>query len=96
MSPFASPSRRPSPYVKGLTRRRGGRGELPFAELEPRSEVPRFNLCARDSTLNLISNVFLHYVLDLWFEQDVKPRMRQPAFLIRYADDCAPGNVHAR
>jgi RNA-directed DNA polymerase len=35
----------------------------------------------------LLSNVFLHYVLDQWFEQDVKPRMRQPAFLIRYADD---------
>ena len=39
----------------------------------------------------LISNVFLHYVLDLWFEQDVKPRMRQPVFLIRYADDFVIG-----
>ncbi len=39
----------------------------------------------------LISNVFLHYVLDLWFEQDVKPRMRQHAFLIRYADDFVIG-----
>jgi hypothetical protein len=38
----------------------------------------------------LLSNVFLHYVLDLWFEQDVKPRMDPRAFLIRYADDCAP------
>jgi len=35
----------------------------------------------------ILSNVFLHYVLDLWFEQDVKPRMRQRAFLIRYADE---------
>ncbi len=35
----------------------------------------------------LLSNIFLHYVLDRWFEQDVKPRMRQPAFQIRYADD---------
>ncbi len=32
----------------------------------------------------LISNVFLHYVLDLWFEQEVKPRLRGQAFLIRY------------
>ncbi len=24
----------------------------------------------------LLSNVFLHYVLDLWFEQEVKPRLR--------------------
>jgi group II intron reverse transcriptase/maturase len=39
----------------------------------------------------LISNVFLHYVLDRWFEQDVKPRLRQPAFLIRYADDFVIG-----
>ena len=39
----------------------------------------------------ILSNVFLHYVLDLWFEQDVKPRMRQRAFLIRYADDFVIG-----
>jgi RNA-directed DNA polymerase len=39
----------------------------------------------------LLSNVFLHYVLDLWFEQDVKPRMRHRAFLIRYADDFVIG-----
>jgi hypothetical protein len=30
-------------------------------------------------------------VLDLWFEQDVKPRLRQRAFLIRYADDIVIG-----
>ena len=39
----------------------------------------------------LLSNIFLHYVLDLWFEQDVKPRMRHQAFLIRYADDFVIG-----
>ncbi len=39
----------------------------------------------------LLSNVFLHYVLDLWFEQDVKPRLYQRAFLIRYADDFVIG-----
>ena len=39
----------------------------------------------------LLSNVFLHYVLDLWFEQDVKPRMRGLAFLVRYADDFVIG-----
>lgn len=39
----------------------------------------------------LLSNVFLHYVLDQWFEQDVKPRIHQPAFLIRYADDFVIG-----
>lgn len=35
----------------------------------------------------LLANVFLHEVLDLWFEQEVKPRLKGPAFLIRYADD---------
>jgi RNA-directed DNA polymerase len=35
----------------------------------------------------LLSNIFLHYVLDEWFEQVVKPRLRGKAFLIRYADD---------
>jgi RNA-directed DNA polymerase len=35
----------------------------------------------------LLSNVYLHYVLDLWFEQDVRPRMRGRVKLIRYADD---------
>lgn len=39
----------------------------------------------------LISNVFLHYVLDVWFEQEVKPRLRRPAFLVRYADDFVIG-----
>ncbi len=43
----------------------------------------------------LLSNVFLHYVLDLWFEHEVKPRLRRGAYLIRYADDCAPGNLCA-
>jgi RNA-directed DNA polymerase len=35
----------------------------------------------------LAANVYLHYVLDLWFEQEVQPRLRGRAFLIRYADD---------
>lgn len=39
----------------------------------------------------LLSNIFLHYVLDVWFEQEVKPRLRGRAFLIRFADDFAIG-----
>ena len=35
----------------------------------------------------LLANVFLHYVLDVWFEQEVQPRLRGRAYLIRYADD---------
>lgn len=35
----------------------------------------------------LLANVYLHEVLDTWFERDVRPRLRGQAFLIRYADD---------
>ena len=35
----------------------------------------------------LLSNLFLHRVLDLWFEQQVKPRLRGEAYLVRYIDD---------
>jgi hypothetical protein len=38
--------------------------------------------------------VYLHYVLDIWFEQDVKPRLKGRAFLIRYADDFVMGFTH--
>lgn len=35
----------------------------------------------------LLANIFLHEVLDRWFEIEVKPRLRGYASLIRYADD---------
>lgn len=35
----------------------------------------------------LLANVYLHEVLDVWFHQDVLPRLEGKAFLIRYADD---------
>ena len=35
----------------------------------------------------LLSNVYLHEVLDLWFEKEIKPRLEGEAFLVRYADD---------
>lgn len=35
----------------------------------------------------LISNIYLHYVLDLWFERVVKPRLQGEAYLVRYIDD---------
>jgi RNA-directed DNA polymerase len=39
----------------------------------------------------LLSNLFLHYVLDDWFMQYVRPRLQGEAFLIRYADDFVVG-----
>ena len=35
----------------------------------------------------LLSNIYLHEVLDVWFEVAVKPRLAGAAFLIRYVDD---------
>lgn len=35
----------------------------------------------------VLANVYLHYVLDLWFEKAIKERLRGEAYLIRYADD---------
>jgi len=42
----------------------------------------------------LLANVYLHYVLDVWFEREVKPRLQGRAFLIRYADDFVIGFAH--
>lgn len=35
----------------------------------------------------VLANIYLHHVLDKWFEEMVKPNIRGQAFLIRYADD---------
>jgi hypothetical protein len=37
----------------------------------------------------LLANVYLHEVLDVWFEREVCPRLDGSAQLIRYADDAA-------
>jgi len=39
----------------------------------------------------LLANVYLHYVLDVWFEREVKRRRKGRAFLVRYADDFLMG-----
>jgi group II intron reverse transcriptase/maturase len=35
----------------------------------------------------MLSNIYLHDVLDRWFEAEVRPRLKGKAFLVRYADD---------
>lgn len=39
----------------------------------------------------LLANVYLHYVLDTWFCQEVQPRLKGKAYLVRYADDFVIG-----
>jgi group II intron reverse transcriptase/maturase len=35
----------------------------------------------------ILANIYLHEVMDSWFEERVKPRLRGRAFMVRYADD---------
>jgi RNA-directed DNA polymerase len=39
----------------------------------------------------MLSNIFLHDVLDEWFVRDVQPRMKGRCILLRYADDFVIG-----
>jgi group II intron reverse transcriptase/maturase len=39
----------------------------------------------------VLSNIFLHHVLDEWFVRDVQPRMKGRCFLLRFADDFVIG-----
>jgi group II intron reverse transcriptase/maturase len=43
---------------------------------------------AQGSSLSpLLGNVYLHHVLDVWYERDVRPHLKGRSALIRYADD---------
>ena len=35
----------------------------------------------------ILANVYLHYVLDLWFEKVIKPKLSGEAYYVRFADD---------
>jgi RNA-directed DNA polymerase len=35
----------------------------------------------------ILANIYLHYVLDLWFEKVIKPKCKGDAHMVRYADD---------
>lgn len=44
----------------------------------------------------LLGNIYLHYVLDEWFEKEVKPVLAGEAKLIRFADDFVLAFTHER
>lgn len=47
---------------------------------------------AQGSTLSpMLGNIYLHHVLDVWFEREVRPRLRGRVCLVRYADDLVIG-----
>lgn len=71
------------PRIISLIRRWLKAGILEDGELHPNEEgTPQGG-----SISVLLSNLYLHYVLDLWFEYIVKPRLRGEAYLVRYIDD---------
>jgi group II intron reverse transcriptase/maturase len=71
------------PRLISLIRRWLKAGVLEDGEVHPSEEgTPQGG-----SISVLLSNVYLHYVLDLWFERVVKPRLRGEAHLVRYIDD---------
>jgi RNA-directed DNA polymerase len=71
------------PRIIGLIRRWLKAGVLEDGELMPNEEgTPQGG-----SISVLLSNLYLHPVLDLWCERVVKPRLCGEAYLIRYIDD---------
>jgi RNA-directed DNA polymerase len=71
------------PRLLNLIRRWLKAGILEDGEIHPNEEgTPQGG-----SISVLLSNLYLHYVLDLWFERVVKPRLRGEAYLVRYIDD---------
>ena len=58
------------------------RGELSF----PEAGTPQGGVISP-----LLANIYLHEVLDDWFEREVKPRLSGPAYIVRYADDFVVG-----
>lgn len=71
------------PRIISLIRRWLKAGVMEDGELHPSDEgTPQGG-----SISVLLSNVYLHYVLDLWFDRMVKPRLRGEAYLVRYIDD---------
>jgi len=72
-----------APRIVSLIRRWLKAGILEDGELYPNEEgTPQGG-----SISVLLSNLYLHYVLNLWFEQVVKPRLQGEAYLVRYIDD---------
>ena len=72
------------------------RPALSISRSEPRSrdyclQIPIFCKIVGGQISPLLANIFLHYVLDEWFEKEVRPRLQGKAFVIRYADDFVIG-----
>jgi group II intron reverse transcriptase/maturase len=75
------------PRLLSLIRRWLKAGILENGEIHPNEEgTPQGG-----SISVLLSNVYLHYVLDVWCERVVKPRLQGEAYWVRYLDDFVGG-----
>src|ERR1700759_4473170 len=54
---------------------------------EQRHPPDQVTFCVQGVISPCLSNVFLHYVLDEWFETEVRPRLKGDCTLVRFADD---------
>ena len=71
------------PRIVSLIRRWLKAGVLEDGEWHPNEEgTPQGG-----SISVLLSNLCLHYVLDLWFDRVVQPRLKGEAYLVRHIDD---------
>ncbi len=50
--------------------------------INPKSGTPQGGIVSP-----ILANLYLHYVLDLWFEKEIKPNCKGDVRYIRYADD---------
>jgi retron-type reverse transcriptase len=48
---------------------------------------PKVTFCVQGVISPLLANIYLHYVLDEWFENVVRPRLKGRCQMVRYADD---------
>ena len=61
---------------------------------EGQMSYPRMGTPQGGSISPLLSNIFLHYVLDDWFVKEIQARLTGESFIIRYADDFLLGFTH--
>jgi RNA-directed DNA polymerase len=61
---------------------------LRAGHLEDGKRIPAEKGAAQGGPISvLLSNLYLHYVLDLWIERVVKPRLSGDVYYVRYLDD---------
>src|SRR5215468_9578216 len=54
---------------------------------DPTAQTAKITFCVSGVISPVLSNLYLLFVLDLWFEKKIKPQCRGEAYLVRFADD---------